>query len=696
MGKRMTLDQCGRARHFHGVKAGRYALEYTDSTHLPESVWIRLAYIDVQPIQIPVDEDELEQFYTITPNVGSLPDEKARATDSSANGSKNTESQGRVRTIKDTLALALGRVGLLTPEVPKELFEQLLQLDQQDGVVIVPDTNALHNGALHWLLRVFHRQSVWLLPVVASLTTIQTRDATVKGLVNKQAIKNLVQVLRSRGLVNGALGLLQRNRGRCQVIEIDPSLLRYQKMASGSGADPDQSDVLEDRLIIEAIHDVLRSMRSRTARRVVTSDVNVARILEAEGIETLFVPSIVLGDAPIECLRYDALARQFVGAPLRALVWELTHAFGSIRLVQDEVLFARLECYWPAKTPADWTSETLLCTFSASETAVAASGEAMRAGDETSAKPKELEVTANQVPPRASDQALESKAPIVAEPAPQKTPKRAATRSFTKINTALPRASLPQVLRLLATTRRMGGGTPEQIVAGLKGDHITVDNARRALEILRRARLLEQSGGFFRASGDAEIVAGALDREDLDLVSSIMERFDPYSAFLKIIQERGSIPRDQVIPLVKGLLGPVDTDACERLPRFHILLGQAWTNGALILDGSNRPTDRDATDAFKTAFVSTASVGIAKVRDLLPRFCESIRMSPWAARRKIEEFAAGRLLPEYTFQPAAGGKPITRDEVIKGALDSFTAEPVIIDRLHLGARPVFTIEGPAR
>ena len=39
----------------------------------------------------------------------------------------------KIRTIEDTLALALGRVGLLSPEIPAELLEQLLDLGDQDG-----------------------------------------------------------------------------------------------------------------------------------------------------------------------------------------------------------------------------------------------------------------------------------------------------------------------------------------------------------------------------------------------------------------------------------------------------------------------------------------------------------------------------------------------------------------------------------
>ena len=40
---------------------------------------------------------------------------------------------------------------------------------------------------------------------------------------------NLPQALRSRALVNARLGLLERNNHRYQVLEMDPSLLRYMR-----------------------------------------------------------------------------------------------------------------------------------------------------------------------------------------------------------------------------------------------------------------------------------------------------------------------------------------------------------------------------------------------------------------------------------------------------------------------------------
>jgi hypothetical protein len=692
---RITLEECGNDGGLRSLPPGTYEIEYHDATHLPPSRWVRLATVEIRGSSLELGHEEVEQFFSIRQNIGDLPDKpKATVTE----GDAFADYARKISTVADTLSLALARVGVLGPEVDDDLLRQITELNSENGVVIVPDTNALHNGSLHWLLKVLHRPAVWLLPLVASITTVQTRDASIKSLLHKSKMSNLRAALRSRGLVNGALGLLERNKGRCQVVEIDPALLRYQKMASGSGSDPDQGDVLEDRLIIEGIHSVLRSMRSRTAQRVVTSDVNIARVLSAEGIDTLFVPGIRMGADSVGCLRYDPLVRGFVGAPLRAVLWELAHAFSAVRLTSSGSTVASLECYWPGKSPADWRSERLAVAFSDTPAVAQAERSEGAQAQAATASPAEPQPE----PPNPSrPPAIEGTGSARPTARPQRRSSGGQRPSLPVGNanpggTSLPRAALPQILRLLAAARRVKAGDAKQIVDASGSHPVTLDTARRAFDVLKRTGLLDQDGKVFRVTRDAEVIDNALRHDDLDAVSIIFERFEPYLAFREILRELGTIPKTMVFPLLRDRLGPIGTYESERLPRFHILLGQAWTDGDILRDGSQRPTDRDATDAFSKAFSTTATVGLAKVVDLLPRFCELTRMSPWTAKRRIERFVADRLLPDYSFQPSAGGKPVVCDEVVKGGLDVLSIEPIAIDRLHLGERPVFTVGGPSR
>ena len=173
----------------------------------------------------------------------------------------------------------------MAPKIAAKTAEQLLRLKRSKGIVLIPDTNSLYNGTLHWLLNIVRDSSALILPFVMSLTQMQSRDAGLKAMLREpKKNSNLPQALRSRALVNAGLGLLERNNHRYQILEMDPSLLRYMRAGAKSGFDPDESDVLEDRLLIEGVHSILRSTRTRAAQLVVTSDVLLARVLSAEGI----------------------------------------------------------------------------------------------------------------------------------------------------------------------------------------------------------------------------------------------------------------------------------------------------------------------------------------------------------------------------------------------------------------------------
>ncbi|TPJ62781.1 hypothetical protein [Mesorhizobium sp. B2-7-1] len=690
MAEHFTLNRCRKEGKLHGLAAGKYLVEYNDTTHLDDNQWIRLAEIDVRSTAVPAGEEDTEQFYTIRKDISGLPKEEIKNDKSGKNA--DDSSKRNTRALEDALSLSLARAGILSPDITEELFAELVALGTEDGIVVVPDTNALHNGALHWLLKILHRPPIWILPLAASLTTVQQRDAMVKALVGKHNLSNLSKAVRSRGLVNGALGLLIRNRGRSQVVELDHSLLRYQKTASTSGADPDHSDVLEDRLIIEGIHSVLRTMRTRSTRRVITSDVNMARVLEAEGIDTLFVPSISMGATAVECVRYDALARAFIGAPLCATIWELVHTFGSIRLMKGKAEVANLNCFWPSKSPAHWSSETLLCTFDDEATKSKRRGTREQEPLDSTADADRNGRKSNSSEPTDRGPGDRGETALPAE-SPARMPRNASIDSVRPV-AVLPRASLPQALKLLGLVKRLQRATPAQAADASLGT--TADTVRRAFDLLRRTDLLEEHAASFSATADADLVDRALKEEDLDAVSLIFQRFEPYAAFLGLLQSLGEMRRAEVFPALQRRFGLIGSEEATRLPRFHSLLGQAWTDGDTIRDGSRRLTDRDATEAFHRAYAATSIDGLSKVIELLPHLCRAQRISPWAAKKQVERFIREGLLPEYRFEPSAGGKPVTRDETISGQLGDIVVKPVVIDRLHIGDRPVFTIGGPSR
>lgn len=665
MARSVSLAEFGKLPDTIGFAAGNYKIEYHDATHHGSDEWQSLISLSIQPTRLNLGSEDSERYFTVA---------------LALNDKIDKDHPKAAAALRDALALALARAGIMAPEMQPDLLDAVLQLNQQDGVVVIPDSNALCNGSVHWLLRVLTKPAVWLFPLVVSLTQVQNRDAALKSMLGDTSRPNqLPQAVRSRGMVNGSLGLIERNKGRSQVIELDPSLLRYQKTAGKTGTDPDQSDILEDRLIIEGIHSVLRSMRSRTSQCVVTSDVHMGRILSAEGIPTLFVPTIRMIDDPIPCVRYDPLTKSFMGAPWRAVLWELAHTFGSVRLMKDGKAVLRLDCYWPHKSPSDWRGERLIVQF--------ATDAKPGSGDRQSREAKK---------PKASTVTAKAKKEGVT-PKREPTPKIAAAKvAATPAVTKLPRASLTQALNLLDVVRRTEPKDFGKLVESVDGDRPTADTARRAMDLLSRIGLVQIDAQRISPTAEVEAVDAALERGDLDALDSTFSRLEPYSVLREALVLRGSISRSSIREVIEAQLGSVGADEAERLPRYLVLLGQAWTDRDRYIDGSRRPLDRELLTVFDHAFQAVQKDGFAQVRDLLPEFCQLTKMSPWAAKKRLEALVKAGKLGKYRLEPAAGGKPVGKDEVLVGSLGSVSTELVALDRFQVGEQPVFTVGGAAK
>jgi hypothetical protein len=560
----------------------------------------------------------------------------------------------------------------------KSSYIEIEELSHRSGIVLVPDTNALFNGTLHWLLRVFHQTHVWILPFVVSITQLQQREARLKSLVNKANRTNLIQALRSRAFVNGTLGLLERYRDQYQVLELDPSLLRYMRPAGRGTIDPDEGDVLEDRLLVEGIHAVFKSTRTRAMQRVVTSDTLLARVLRAEGIPTLFMPVPRLGDEPIRCIHYSPIARAFCGAPLSAVFWDLAHTFSEIRISIGNSTQFQLEAYWADKLAGDWQDELL--SFEVPEELPSAVPEP--------APPAPQPERARTTPARAarSDRA-----------APQR---RATPPTGPKLppgvlsDAALPQASLPQILRLAGAVSEAPASLDDILGRIPQRERPIASTARRGFEILRRVGIITVDSAHIVATDKLAGLEVALRSEMLDEISATLTLFEPYRVTLQSLKERGQLARNEVEGILRRAINTtVGKEASERLLRFTILLGQGWVDGRLVLDGSQRPNSEEALRGLYVAFKRSSRHSLARVSDLLPAFCRDLHVSPWAAKKQIARLVADGQLRELSFQPAAGRKPLVREHVISGTLQHPELTPVAIDRILIGGRPVFTVSG---
>jgi len=640
------------------IAQGIFSLKYNDTTHLDPDDWRDLLAISV--------EGSLD---------GSVDSERSfkiqLSLDAKFSQNENTKKRS-LHVLTDTITLSAMRSGLIAPLLSSDTSAQLMEIKESRGIVLLPDTNSLYNGTLHWLLNVLRESTLWILPFVMSITQMQSREAALKSMLRTKKDANIGQALRSRAFVNSGLGLLERNSHRYQVLELDPSLLRYMKMPDKNGFDSDDSEVLEDRLLIEGIHATLRSTRTRAKQMVVTSDVTLSRILSAEGIANLCLPIPTLSDQPVSNIRYDPWARTFVGSTIGSFLWDLAHTFGSVRLDDSAGERVRLSCYWPGKVAQGWQTEQLMVTWSDKPTTVEPSAESGSSRQPTS----EIAVAPS------GDNSSED---------PTNVAPLAGGASPSLSEAAVPQASLPLVLRLAGAVYSSGGGALDDLVLSITTQQPAKGNATRGYEVLRRAKLIKLEDNRILPREELDALDSYLRADDLDSISKQFENYEAYDVVLKALQHNGLLLRTAVNDLlVEALKSPVAQEASVRLVRYHILLGQAWTDGKDWRDGSNRPTVDEYFTGFAETFDDVSHDNIAKMSDFLPNFCRRMRMSPWAATQAAQTYIKA-LSSAYSLQYAAGGKPSGTDKILSGSLLDIVESIVPLDRIDIGGRPVLTL-----
>ncbi|MGA7562060.1 MAG: hypothetical protein WBW55_02520 [Desulfobaccales bacterium] len=632
----LTAAEAANQGIISNLGANEYLIKYTDNTHLSEDKWIDLLRVNLLDSPRAID-GKGNQFYELEVLTKNYKFDK-----------KETMEKNRW-VLDEALSKSMLRTGIFRPILAPEVIDDIIKISQQDAVVMILDTNSLSNGTLHWLLKVLGDTQVWLFPVVVSLTQVQQHDERLKKLVGDKKETNLRTAIRSRALVNSSLGLLERLRDKYQLLEMDPQLLRYVRPSGKASSDPDEGDVLEDRLLIEAIHTIFGSTRSRTEKRVVTSDVLLARILHTEGLPTLYLQRPDIGDGPIPCLYYEYMAKAFFGSPLLNLIWDLAHSFGTIRLsdkADAEVL--RLDAYWPGKTPHQWINESLKVA----------------------------------IPPGRHD--LSTGGDL-----------SGFSRKYSKV--ILPEAAFIQVLRLGGSLLE-GKGTLDDLVNRIEEGHRPTERiAPMAIEILIRAGFASLEGDLVTPTDNLKLLDDFLAVENLDEANRLWTNFLPYGLYFSKLRDKGSIEISDLPLIFEDEIGGRPTiEACERFAHAPVVLGQAWTdkidnNKNIIRDGSARPHDKTAIESFSSIFEAKERDGLCSIIDLLSDFCRSLRISPWAASKQLQHLVEENFLRDYSFQPSAGKRVAGRDYIVKGRLGGLQIYPVPLDRIQIGDRPIFTI-----
>ncbi len=644
------------------LKPGAYFIDYTDITHLDNDKWLQLIQVEL-PVQSSVQLANLAGTnFSLTPVIKPVEMQLDIGPDSE-------------RTILDHLRQSFVRLGIMQPVISQDAYLDLQNLKNLKAIGFIPDTNALNKGTMHWLMSALSEKHISLFPIVVSLITIQNHDTKLKSRVNKarenrakekaqkkeatqkkEALKegDLRNSIRSRTLVYGSLSLLEKCREQYQVLEVDHSLLRYVR-DSGGNSDPDQSDVFEDRLLVEAIHEVFRSTRSKIQKRVVTSDILLTRILHAEALPYLYLAMPELAThQTIQSIRYDSIAGKFMGATLTDLLWDLAHVFSSVRLrdSQDQTILS-LDAYWTGKSPKEFIGEHLNYKL----------------------QMPALEVTDEPELPQPSLQ------PILA------TASSGEKGFFSRA--AVPPVGLLSVVQLAYAVANEEGLPLEKLLDTMENAP-SESIAKNGLEILLRIKVVNiKNTGLFKGA-NFQIFESALITNDWDALSNIFRNLPAYDLLMQALGRDGSLPEKQTKEL-KSLLG-ISELAYSRFCLYLTYLAQAYSDGQSFRDGSQRPEDEIVVEKFRTCFTDIQESNMAPIYGLVTRLADTLHIAPPILTRKLSKLVEENRLTEFIFLSAASPRPFKGSPTLNGPLTEARIEENYLDRLQLGQTPVFMVK----
>jgi hypothetical protein len=343
----------------------------------------------------------------------------------------------------------------------------------------------------------------------------------------------------------------------------------------------------------------------------------------------------------------------------------------------------QLEAYWPEKSAVDWARQALLVSWlkPPEHSDIANPNLGPVGGGDPGGEVLE--------PGLDGEGMIEANLPYAEESLPAR---QSAVVPQALSSAVLLEVSFPQVLRLGNAVLEGPGQLTEILNRLQEGTRPSNEIARLAAEMLVRAGLVEFRAGILKPGDRLSQLATALDEANLDEASKIWESYEAYAILKGLVQENGSVKAQETYKTISRVLGKAPSrEGSDRLWRLPVYLGQAWSDGAELLDGSRRPAPEQVVQHFLMLFEDLQQDGLCLLSNIVPRLCRELRMSPWAAAHEIQASVEEGLLPTVSFQPSAGKRLVARDQVVARKDGQIQTVGVPIDRIEIGGRPVFAV-----
>ena len=355
---------------------GTWIVEYHDQTHLCEDTYIRLGKVEIEECT-----PDNNYFFSFHPRSRK---QLETCLDNGWRGKfKNEQVKGQpekaAKTILGQLRESIVRLGLLQPRFE---IENCKFITNRKFAIVVLDTNALRNGAVHHLQEQFPSTQIWTIIPTVTLMEIGEKVANITSKFREGCKPNNSALIRNRPQVTIAPQEVKwiRDHFPTETLELAPELLRafrgYEANKKDPYKEPDRISI-NDRLILEGIKDLRRQRNLSEGVYLMSGDKDMSRLARLEGIQTIYpeIPDIQGVSDSIYSIRYSLESQTHVICSIHRFLWDLTHVFSKIRMrkcTEETQVSTKLELfyYYPTKLVNDWVDDKLEVTgFGSSSTA---------------------------------------------------------------------------------------------------------------------------------------------------------------------------------------------------------------------------------------------------------------------------------------------------------------------------------------
>ena len=333
---------------------GDWKLSYTDSTHLPEEVFLELGNLEIQGS----NEDATQYLFlpfTFTPKnkkdlgeqIKSLGLKHENAIDSVTKPIIEALEESICRVGLDRLQISLKRAN--SNDKYETLRSVAAELNNNPFVVLVTDTGAIKRGIISLFLSILKNTTLLVILPMQVIYEIQNNAEALKKVFNKRKFDTSNILVNKRPIETFISREIERTKELCPIEFLHSSYALWDKAKDLSG----------DRVIIETAKSIRQDRNLLKEVFLATGDKTVFSLSHLQGINSIYVRQFPLRE------RYWSAKLNIYGKPPKTswsvcsvhnFIWDLVHSFSVINLENASIKY-QISYYYEDRL--GWTDNLL-------------------------------------------------------------------------------------------------------------------------------------------------------------------------------------------------------------------------------------------------------------------------------------------------------------------------------------------------